>query len=219
MLRAFFFDMDGTLVDSEILWVEAVEIFVRAQGIEYTREEATKDVYGIPWEDLFVELARRYPTLDMSGPGPYATLHPHYLRLRDERDIRIPGSSELALRLVKDYPVGLVSGSTRVDVDEGVRIAGLEGQLALAYCCDDYEPGKPDPACYIRAAQRIEVPPESCLVFEDSAAGIAAAKDAGMHCVALARPGRPEQDTSRADCVLTDLSAFRVESYLASVGV
>ena len=73
---------------------------------------------------------------------------------------------------------------------------------------EDYDPGKPHPACYLAAAREAGLPPEQCVVFEDSNAGVCAAKDAGAYAVALARPDRPEQDYSRADLVLEDLSLF-----------
>ena len=69
------------------------------------------------------------------------------------------------------------------------------------------------PACFLLGAERLGLPPSECLVFEDSTAGIRAAKAAGMVCVALQRPGRPPQDTRRADEVLADLAESRLQKY------
>ncbi len=76
---------------------------------------------------------------------------------------------------------------------------------------EDYEPGKPHPACYLTAARKLGVAPERCVVFEDSDAGLCAAKDAGMYGVALSRSGRPGQAYSRADLILSDLAEFQAE--------
>ena len=91
---------------------------------------------------------------------------------------------------------------------------GVEDVVRLFLGTEDYAEGKPDPACFLLAARMLAVPPESCLVFEDSAAGVIAAKAATMTCVALQRPGRPAQDVSLADEVLSDLADFRLEKYV-----
>ena len=70
---------------------------------------------------------------------------------------------------------------------------GIEDVVNFYLGHEDYHPGKPHPACYLRAAEIAEALPENCVVFEDSNAGISAAKDAGMYGVALGAFG-----TSRA---------------------
>ena len=62
------------------------------------------------------------------------------------------------------------------------------------------------------------VDPAACLVFEDSAAGVRAAKAAGMACVALARPCAPRQDVAPADLVLDDLAKFDLDAFVARRG-
>ena len=62
------------------------------------------------------------------------------------------------------------------------------------------------------ARERLGVAAADCVVFEDSAAGVRAAKAAGMVCVALARPGMPAQDVSPADRVVADLAAVDLEA-------
>jgi len=65
--------------------------------------------------------------------------------------------------------------------------------------------GKPDPQGYLAAAGRLGVPPAACVVFEDAPAGVAAAKAAGMHCLAVATTHPPE-DLAAADQVVPDLT-------------
>ncbi len=218
MIRAFLFDMDGTLIDSEILWVEAVEMALRDRRIAVTREEALDIVYGISWDEIYEIIARRYPGVFEDMQAMYADLQPRFLALRDSHDVLIPGSIALLKRLSKDYPVAIVSGSFEKDVAHGVRLMGVEPYIRFFLSGDHYAPGKPNPACYRMAAERLGLPPDACLAFEDSEAGIRAAKDAGMYCVALARPDRPRQDVSRADWALEDLNDFTPEAYAQRQG-
>ncbi|HEO72006.1 MAG TPA: HAD family phosphatase, partial [Candidatus Hydrogenedentes bacterium] len=64
MIKAFIFDMDGTLVDTEVLWVDATECWLREQGFDVERGEVIDLVYGIAWRDVYAEALRRYPGLN-----------------------------------------------------------------------------------------------------------------------------------------------------------
>jgi len=216
MLRAFLFDLDGTLLDSEILWVEAVEAWLRDRGHPLTHQEAVDIFYGWCWDKIHDVLTARFPGLGVTLQTMHLAVLPHFTRLREHRDIRIHGSIALFKRLAKDYPVGIVSGSYIADIEHGVAMMGLAPYVSMILGGEDYTPGKPHPAGYIMAAQRLGVAPQECLAFEDSTAGVEAAKGAGMQCVALARKDRPAQDVSKADLVLDDLALFSVEDYLRS---
>ncbi len=208
MINAFIFDLDGTLLDSEILWVEAVEAFIREHDPSVTRDYATSIVYGRSWHDIYEEICRHLNDLDMSIRDMQVALRPYFDRLSETRDIRILSSVELLRTLSRDFPVCIVSGSPRDEIQDGVELMGIDDHLAFYLGAEDYSPGKPHPACFLMAAEKLGVPPGECLVFEDSAAGVLAAKRAGMACVGLSREGRPPQDLSAADIVLGDLADF-----------
>lgn len=208
MINAYFFDLDGTLVDTEILWVEAMELLAKDRGYTLSRDLALHMVYGISWPGVYERFREHFPELEWSMDEMGAVIGPYFYQLRDSRDVRIPGSIQLVHRLAEDHLVAVVSGSYRVDVDAGIRMTGIGPSLRFSLGHEDYSPGKPHPACYLAAAKKADLPPEQCVVFEDSNAGVCAAKDAGAYAVALARPGRPEQDFSRADLVLDDLNKF-----------
>jgi HAD superfamily hydrolase (TIGR01509 family) len=80
-------------------------------------------------------------------------------------------------------PLAVVSGSTRESVSASLRSLHLLDKFDTLVCAGDYEKGKPDPEAFLIAAARLNVKPESCLVFEDGDLGIAAAKAAGMAAV------------------------------------
>lgn len=215
-IQAVIFDMDGTLIDSEILWVDAIEIALRQRGATLTRADATRLVYGHAWPDIYRQIEVRYPGLYPSRQAMEAVTVPLFREYRSQRDIRIQPSIELLRRLSQRLPAVIVSGSTRSRVRETVETLELGPCLRGFFACEDVPAGKPDPAGFLMAARFLGVPPSSCLVFEDSAAGVTAAKAAGMRCVALQRANAGDQDLSRADLVLSSLADFDPRQFALS---
>lgn len=101
--------------------------------------------------------------------------------------VAIDGAAEL-LRAMPDGRWAVVTSCPRGLADKLIRRAELPTPPTLV-SSDDVARGKPAPDCYVLAAQRLGVPPQRCLVVEDSRQGIAAAVAAGMTVVAVARAG------------------------------
>jgi HAD superfamily hydrolase (TIGR01509 family) len=214
-LKAFFFDLDGTLLDSEVIYVEAVKVLLEEYGFRLPPREALKIVYGKSTRDIFMDLEKLNSGLFPSVEFLESEIRRFFLDLRSQRDVRILSSIDLLKRLSKTHTVAIVSGSPRQDIEDGIQIMGIEPHLEFYLGSEDYFPGKPDPACYQMAAEKLSIAPERCLVFEDSSAGVQAAKSAGMLCVGLRRPGAPFQDIDQADLILTDLAEFDLEPFIS----
>ena len=210
MYRAALFDLDGTLQDSEIVWVRATRDYVRDHGYPMTDDEALKTVYGRSWTNMYQDIVRFVPALASVSTFEMADLvRDYYTRLVAGADIAIPGSVALFRRLARTMQVAIVSGSPRTDIANAVRDLGLADAISFFIGAEEYGNGKPDPTCYLMGAERAGVDPSECVVFEDATAGLLAAKRAGMHAVALRIPGRPAQDLSAADEVLDDLAGWQ----------
>jgi HAD superfamily hydrolase (TIGR01509 family) len=212
-IEAFLFDLDGTLMDSEVIYVEAVKLALADQNCLLSQEEAVELVYGKGWKDIFLEASARFPAAYASRDLMGEVVRKHFLAIKEERDIRIPGSIDLLRGLAGNHRVAIVSGSLRQEIAEAIKYLEIGPYLEFYLGADDYFPGKPDPSCYLAAADKLELAPAKCLVFEDSSAGVTAAKRAGMYCVALRQEGMPEQDLTAADAVFGDLSEFRLEEF------
>ena len=213
MVKAFIFDLDGTLIDSEVIYMEAIGGVLADAGFSLTPDDLISIVYGHAWGEVFKAMHAHCPGLTSDTRALTDAIEARFNALKRVRDIQIPGSVALLKQLGRDYPVSIVSGSFRAAIAEAIALMDATAEVAFYIGCEEYAPGKPDPRCFTLAAERHELDPADCLVFEDSTAGVRAAKAAGMHCVALARPGRPEQDHKGADLVLSDLSEFTLERY------
>lgn len=208
MFEAYLFDLDGTLVDTEIVWVSATRAYLCGLGVEMTADEAEKLVYGRSWHDIYRDIARAHPSLASGAARMAEAVEPYFFQRCQSTDVRIRGSVRLLRRLAESAPVGIVTGSTRHEAEQAVAHMRVGELLSCLVCSEDTPYGKPDPAGFLLAAATVGVAPERCLVFEDSSAGVLAAKAAGMTCVALVRAGRPVQDTAAADWITDDLGDF-----------
>jgi sugar-phosphatase len=214
-IDAFIFDLDGTLVDTELLWAEAMSAYLAERRCECPKDAVLHMVFGRSWTDIYRDITARFPAFSATSSHAMAEdLRAYYLRLREQGDgVIIHSSARLLATLSQHTPVIIVSGSPRADVEEAVRLLGATSAVRFVLGAEDYTPGKPSPSGFLLGAQRLGVEPARCLVFEDSRAGVTAAKAAGMWCVALARPYAHPQDVSAADWVLSDLTDFSVEAF------
>ena len=106
-----------------------------------------------------------------------------------------PPAREAVLYAAERVPVAVVSGAHRAEIEPALEAAGLGDAFAVVVTTEDVERGKPDPAGYVLALERLGGPlgPEEVTVFEDTEAGVASAKTAGMRCVAIPGTHTPER--------------------------
>jgi len=169
-------------------------------------------VFGRAWSDVLTRLRLDYPSIQDDAWAMEQESQRYYDALHATIDIRIHSSINLLKRLAKHHPVAIVSGSTRRQIADAIELMDIRDYIQFYLGNEDYSCGKPDPACFLLAAHHFGMEPDQCLVFEDSSAGVRAAKAANMRCVALCRKGLPPQDVSMADEILSDLSEFTFNS-------
>lgn len=194
-IEAIIFDMDGTLIDSEVLTGVAIRALLQEQGIQRDGHIDEAQFYGCTWRSIAAKLLDFFPELTFNsshGIEREPTFVEKELQKNFHRNMittpppEIPGAAEFVLEAGNQLRVIIVSSSQRESIETtiarlGIGIAVNSGFLGA----EDYSQSKPAPDCFLRGAAQLGVEPSRCLVFEDSIAGITAARTAGMRVVGI----------------------------------
>ena len=124
----------------------------------------------------------------------------YYLEMSRREIETFPKTVRLLKRLSEEgYPLALASGSSPAVIDELLTITGLKGCFSHIISSEEVKRGKPDPQVFLESARRLALPPECCVVIEDSWYGVEAAKSGGMLCIAIPRTQKPLHQHHLAD--------------------
>lgn len=206
--QAFLFDLDGTLVDSERETGEAMARAL-ARGLGIQIEQYDRDfIIGRSWVAIYDSLKSRYAQLVWNREEMISRT----AMFRDEVFAEIgitvlPGARDV-LRLTKDRPRALVTGSSRVEATQVLPLIGPEAAFDVIFAAEDVPRSKPAPDGYQMAIARLGVEPHRCVVVEDSVAGIAAGRAAGCIVVAVRAGNFGGWDQSGAHRVIDTLEQF-----------
>ena len=200
---AAIFDLDGTLVLTEernrVVW----QRFFTAYDIEIT-DEISRQLTGRRGLDALHDLTHLFP-----GREPrdlLAEVLAHELADDLPEIGAVPGGADLVRALRADgVPLALVTSATGHQVTQRLDSVGLGGCFDVVVTGADVSAGKPDPEGFVRASELLGVPAARCVGFEDSPAGVAAVKAAGMRCVAVTTTFDAEV-LGAADVVVPDLT-------------
>jgi beta-phosphoglucomutase len=193
-VRAVIFDLNGTLSDDEPLIARIYLEVLAEAGAPIDEQTYATELAGLA-EPEMIERG-----LVLGGLEPTDALRAALLRARLDRyraavagDSTIsPATAALVRELADEVPVAVASGALREEVDHVLAKAGLSDVFTAIVTIDDVERGKPDPASFERALERIaeatgvHLAPDDVVVVEDSDPGVEAARAAGMACVRVA---------------------------------
>lgn len=178
---AVIFDMDGVVIDTrkpiEAFWYKIADEY----NIVITTEIMERQIHGCPARQTIYTLL---PDLSAKQKEELFERCEHFETTMDY--VAMAGIKELFASL-KEYliPVALVTSSLPPKVANVIKKLALEEVFDTIVTSDLVEKGKPDPACYILAARKLNANPENCIVFEDAVSGVRASTGAGMFTVGV----------------------------------
>jgi len=205
--HAVIFDLDGVLADSEPWWNQIDAKLLAEYGVSY-RGEYHRNVLGVSYR-LAVEFYKNAFHISaaveelMRRRGEIATDF-----FANRVDLFPFAKATLAQLREMKLPLGVATSSVSASARPLLDRIGIRGLFNVVITGDEVQQGKPHPDIYLRAAKKLGISPEACLVIEDSLAGIAAGKGANMRVAAI--PDRrfvdPREYEKEADYVLGSLS-------------
>jgi HAD superfamily hydrolase (TIGR01509 family) len=204
---AVIFDLDGVLADSEPWWNQIDAKLLAEYGVSY-RGEYHRNVLGVNYR-LAVEFYKNAFHISASVE--------ELMRRRGEiatdffaNRVDLFPSAKTTLEQLREMklPLAVATSSVSASARPLLERTGIRSLLSVVITGDEVQQGKPHPDIYLRAAKKLGISPEACLVIEDSLAGIAAGKAANMRVAAI--PDRrfvdPHEYEKEANYVLGGLS-------------
>jgi HAD superfamily hydrolase (TIGR01509 family) len=182
--RAVIFDLDGVLADSEPWWNQIDSQLLAEYGVTY-RGQYHRDVLGVNYR-LAVEFYKE--AFGLSAPTE------ELMRRRGEiavdffaNRVGLFPSSKTVLEQLRQINLRLAVATSSVSASARpfLNRHGLTAFFDVIVTGEEIERGKPEPDIYLRAAEKLGVPADACLVIEDALSGIVAAKAAGMRVAAI----------------------------------
>jgi len=214
--RGFIFDLDGVLVDTVPAHVQAWGRTFGEFGYPFSAELYEQKIDGRPRLEA---LRETMTDLDSQRLAEAAEIKNNYFlsNIEDGLFNKFESSNRFVLRWL-ERGVRMAAASSSVNVKSILAKIGLVDAFDVIVGGDDVAAGKPDPEAFLTAARALNLTADECVVFEDAAVGVQAAKRGGFFCIGLHRYG----DIARlagADLIVKDLDQLDDNAMLSSFGI
>lgn len=178
MLKALIFDMDGTLVHSDPVHLEAFAEVLKAEGVHIDEDVYRSTIIGRTNEAIFASLL---PHLPVERHEAYADQKEATFRRMASNLTPLEGLfGLLEWAEARGIGIALVTNAPRLNADHMLAALGLTGRFKVEITIEEVERGKPDPLPYLTALERLGIAAHEAIAFEDSPSGMRAAKAAGL---------------------------------------
>lgn len=218
-IRAILFDFDGTTVDSEkvnyLCWRDCMQ----EQGIDLTEEDYLLNYIGYPSVDNIKRAIARH-RLSVTVEAMQERGRVWYEKRPEARQFYLMSDvmKSLDFYKAKGIRLAIVTGSHRPAIDRFFQqMPNMHDYFEFAVTASDVERSKPDPASYELALQRLHLPAEAVIAFEDTLSGTRSAKGANIRCYAIQRAAILREQLKAADGVFENLEVAR--QYLVAQGI
>jgi beta-phosphoglucomutase family hydrolase len=209
-LKAFIFDLDGVIIDSNPVHVRVWAEYLRNLGIQ-AADSLPARMYGRHNDEIVRDLIGAH--LDARQVREHGEAKERLYRevMSREFDRRLVAGVAAFLARHAGQPMAVASNAEPANVEFVLRQSGLRKYFSVVLDGHQVARPKPDPEIFLTAAAGLGVRPADCLVFEDSAAGLAAARAAGMRVVALRTT---HAEFPGADLVIDDFLSAELEPWI-----
>ena len=206
--QAVIFDMDGLVLDSEYGYFAAWRLAATEMGLQLS-ETFCSGLSGAHGAEIRQRLLTHFG-MDFQLERFYQLSKDIWLQEVQQQGIPVKTGFHGLLQLIKELnlPYCLATNSRRVDVEQCLLWAGLEGVFDTIICREDVVRPKPAADIFIKSTEMLSLSPQHCMVLEDSPIGVIAATAAGCYCLFVPSVLPADREACKlADGVFADLSA------------
>ena len=190
-IRAVVFDMDGVLIDSHPAHRASWREFLRSVDRNVSEDELSFILDGHTRQEILRHFLGDLSTSELSDYGRWKD---EVFRSMEHRIQPIPG----VIQFVEDLnrlgmACAIATSASEIRTFATIERMGLSDCFAAVVTAGDVSTGKPDPMVYRMACERLSLPPEHGLAFDDAPSGIQSARSAGMRCIGVSNNGLRQQ--------------------------
>ena len=210
MIRAFIFDLDGVITDTAEYHFRGWKRLADEEGLSFTRED-NEYLRGIPRRESLMLILKDHVYPEEKIQEMMERKNSYYLAFIKEispRDL-LPGAREL-LEEIRAAGLKNALGSASKNAGEVIERLGIRSLFDAISGGNSVERQKPAPDLFLHAASQLNLSPAQCIVVEDAAAGIEAARAGGFRSVGLG----PAERVGRADAIFPSLSGVHLSDLL-----
>ena len=218
-LQGIIFDFDGVIADSEPLHFRAFQQTLSEDGLEMSPKEYYARYLGYDDVGMFQAFGedRGVPMDDARVAGLVTRKGQKLQAMLTTGAVLFPGAIEFIRSAAGAVPIAIASGALRHEIDEVVVAAGVAGLFSAIVASGDTPEGKPSPAPYSLAFERLReasatpLDPARCVAIEDSRWGLESARGAGLRCVAVTN-SYPADELTGAELVVSGLKDLTLDA-------
>lgn len=189
-VKAFIFDMDGTIIQSEHIWGKATHMVLKKKGFAQfspEQEKALQSLSGLGMEESWTFLKKHFE-LNEHIHDLSAEVHAHAQDIFSQGVAFVEGFEQFHKTIQEhEFPSAIATNASLDALLHLSKIMNFESFFGNKLYSKSHvnNKAKPDPALFLHVAEQLKVSPHECVVFEDSIHGINAAHAAGMKCIAI----------------------------------
>jgi len=213
MLKGVIFDFDGVIVDTEKFHYQAFQNALKPFGIGYSWQEYVKYYIGFDDRDAFKESfkANRLALPDSMLLDLIETKAENFKKIALTEVVSYPGVIDLVTSLAENIPIAICSGALYTDIEPILKGLGILNLFSCVISAENVAVSKPDPTSYKLALKSLQklfpdklIASNNIVAIEDTPAGIASAKGAGLSVLAVTN-SYPSDELKNADSVVSSL--------------
>lgn len=216
IIKAVLFDVDGVVVESELLHLQTFNELLKPLDIHISENEWKQRFLGAGSDSIMKTLFKDNGIAE--DPTSWVNRRRELYQTRvAQGDLQpVPGFLSFYQSVQNaDLPTIFVSTGHPENISAALESLGLRGKHPVIDGTQ-VKRLKPDPEAYLMGSQTLGVHPAHCLVFEDSPIGVTAAKTAGMTCVALTTTN-PSEDLSEADLIIPNFKGWNLQKIVTKL--